>query len=231
LQKGGWWAPTYQSFEQFWNQILEKGGWWDPIYYFGEWENAFNTPSGRFEFYSQTLKGLRPKSTARGKDEGRGAGASQRGVEDTSLMPHYEPKPVSGEDREYPFFLNVYKLMTVTGGRNANQPWLTEIVGPHVKQRWSTWAEINPETARELGIADGDWIIVESPFGKIKVRAKLYPGAMPEVISIPFGLGRKSYGRWAKGIGANPHSLLSDRMEPLTGHPMKDLVRVRISKL
>jgi len=120
--------------------------------------------------------------------------------------------------------------MTVTGGRNANQPWLAEIVGPHVKQRWSTWAEMNPETASELGIADGDWITVESPFGSVKVRAKLYPGAMPEVISIPFGLGHQSHGRWAKGIGANPHSLLSDRKEPLTGHPMKDLVRVRISK-
>ncbi|NIS61720.1 MAG: molybdopterin-dependent oxidoreductase [Proteobacteria bacterium] len=231
LQKGGWWAPTYQSFEQFWDQALEKGGWWDPIYYFGEWENAFNTPSGRFEFYSQTLKGLGSGSVARDTDEGRRAGTGQGGAEDIGLMPHYEPKRVSGQDGEYPFFLNVYKLMTITGGRNANQPWLTEIVGPHVKQRWSTWAEINPEAASELGIGDGDWIMVESPFGKIKVRAKLYPGAMPEVVSIPFGLGRKSYGRWAKGIGANPHSLLSDRMEPLTGHPMKDLVRVRISKL
>jgi anaerobic selenocysteine-containing dehydrogenase len=231
LQKGGWWAPTYQSFEQFWNQMLEKGGWWDPIYYFGEWENTFNTPSRKFEFYSQTLAALRSRSTVKGKDEG-GAFKPKKGeAEEIPLMPHYEAHPVSGEDKEYPFLLNVYRLMTVTGGRNANQPWLAEIVGPHVKQRWSTWAEINPETARTLEIADGDWVTVESPFGTIKVRAKLYPGAMPDVVSIPFGLGRTSYGRWAKGIGANPHSLLSDRMEPLTGHPMKDLVRVRISKV
>jgi anaerobic selenocysteine-containing dehydrogenase len=231
LQKGGWWAPTYQSFEEFWNQILEKGGWWDPIYYFEEWENAFNTPSRKFEFYSQTLEDLWSKSGIKGKDEGKDFKSNKGEAQDITLMPHYEPQTVLGEDKQYPFFLNVYRLMTVTGGRNANQPWLAEIVGPHVKQRWSTWAEINPETAGALGIADGDRVMVESPFGTIKVRAKLYPGAMPKVISIPFGLGRTSYGRWAKGIGANPHSLLSDRMEPLTGHPMKDLVRVRISKV
>ena len=231
LQKGGWWAPTYQSFEEFWNQILEKGGWWDPIYYFGEWENTFNTPSRKFEFYSQTLEGLSSRSGVKGKDEGGDLRSRKGEVEDSPLIPHYEPQPVSGEDKRYPFSLNVYRLMTVTGGRNANQPWLAEIVGPHVKQRWSTWAEINPETAKALGIADGDWVMVESPFGRVKVRATLYPGAMPEVVSIPFGLGRTSYGRWAKGIGANPYSLLSDRMEPLTGHPMKDLVRVRISKV
>ncbi len=231
LQKGGWWAPTYQSFKEFWDQMQEKGGWWDPIYYFREWENAFGTPSGKFEFYSQTLEGLLSRLRLKTKGEGEGPRPSKGEGEDISLMPHYEPQPVLGEDNEYPLVLNVYRLMTVNGGRNANQPWLQEIVGPHVNQRWSTWVEINPETAEALGIADGEWVWVESPFGRVKVVTKFYPGAMPEVVNIPFGLGHQSYGRWAKGIGSNPQSLLSDRMEPLTGHPMKNLVRVRISKV
>ncbi len=229
LEKGGWWAPTYQSFEDFWNQMLEKGGWWDPIYYFTEWENAFRTPSGKFEFYSQTLEELLLKQRVTTKGEE----AETRPIksEDISLMPHYEPQPIFGDGEEYPFVLNVYRLMTVTGGRNANQPWLAEIVGPHVKARWSTWMEINPETAEALGLADGEWVWVESPFGRVKVITKFYPGAMPEVVNIPFGFGHQSYGRWAKGIGSNPHSLLSDEVEPLTGHPMKNLVRVKISKV
>ncbi len=32
-------------------------------------------------------------------------------------------------------------------------------------------AEINPETARQLGIADGEWVVIETPRGKIKQKA------------------------------------------------------------
>jgi len=35
------------------------GGWWDPPYAFGQWKKRFDTPSGRFEFFSQAIeKGL-----------------------------------------------------------------------------------------------------------------------------------------------------------------------------
>ena len=56
LQKGGWWAPSYKTFEEFWKLIQERGGWWDPLYDFGEWDRIFQTPSKKFQFYAQELR-------------------------------------------------------------------------------------------------------------------------------------------------------------------------------
>lgn len=120
--------------------------------------------------------------------------------------------------------------MALGGGGKANQPWLMEILGPHVHMRWDSWVEINPQTAQGLGVKDGDWVWVESPLGKIKVRAKLYPGAMPSVVNIPYGLGHKAYGRWAKGRGVNPNEVLISQHDPLGGPAAYGSTRVKVYK-
>jgi anaerobic selenocysteine-containing dehydrogenase len=90
--------------------------------------------------------------------------------------------------------------------------------------------EINPRTAKELEISDRDWVWVESNFGKIKVKARLYQGTVPNVVNIPFGMGHTSGGRWTNGLGANPYHLLGDDLDPLTGNPADRSVRVKIYK-
>jgi anaerobic selenocysteine-containing dehydrogenase len=34
--------------------------------------------------------------------------------------------------------------------------------------------QMHPETAKELGIEDGDWVWIESPRGKVKQKCKFY---------------------------------------------------------
>jgi anaerobic selenocysteine-containing dehydrogenase len=117
-------------------------------------------------------------------------------------------------------------------GENANQPWLQEIFGLHLFERWNTWAEINPQTGKELGISDGEMVWVESPHGKLKVKARLYKGTMPRVINIPLGLGHRSGGRWTAGLGENPNRLLAgDEMDPLTKYPIRGTTRVKVYKV
>lgn len=43
--------------------------------------------------------------------------------------------------------------------------------------------EIHPDTASSLGICDGDWVWVESPVARVKMRAKLFEGIMPDVVN------------------------------------------------
>ena len=142
-----------------------------------------------------------------------------------------ESPKFSDDSKEYPFSLHTFRTMSLTGSRNANQPWLQAMAGPHLSVRWETWVELNPHTARKLDIADGDWVWVESPAAKMKVIARLYKGAMPDVVSIPFGDGHRSGGRWATNLGENPYRLLKDDLDPITGYPIKGTTRVKVYKV
>jgi anaerobic selenocysteine-containing dehydrogenase len=43
--------------------------------------------------------------------------------------------------------------------------------------------EIHPETASSLGIDEGDWVWVESPTARVKMKAKLFDGIRPDVVN------------------------------------------------
>ena len=149
---------------------------------------------------------------------------------DKVFLPHFEKPRMIGDEKEYPFHLIPYVPMTAAEGRGANQPFLQEIYGPHLKERWNSWIEINPETAKTMGIKDGDLIWVESPVGKLKGKARLFPGTHPMSIHIPYGQGHKAYGRWAKGRGINPNDLLVREYDYLGGFASYFSTRVKIYK-
>jgi anaerobic selenocysteine-containing dehydrogenase len=221
-----------KDFDEFWKVLTERGGWWDPSYPFGEWRKKFNTPSGKFEFYSLTmeraLKELSKKSL-KGLDQIlQEMKVEARG--DKIFLPHFEKSRWVGGDKEFPFYLIHYKLMTTAEGRGANQPFLQEILGPHLKEKWDSWIEINPETAQKMGIKDGDLIWVESKAGKLRGKARLFSGTHPNSIHIPYGQGHKAYGRWAKGRGINPNDLLVREYDYLGGFVSYFSTRVKVYK-
>ena len=60
---------------------------------------------------------------------------------------------------------------------------------------------IHPDTAKARGIANGDWVIVESPHGHIKLKAEIFPGIRPDTLMALHGwwqkcdeLGKPGYG-------------------------------------
>ncbi|MFC2001061.1 molybdopterin-dependent oxidoreductase [Chloroflexota bacterium] len=143
------------------NNFKKKGIVTVPYTYKRYEKDGFVTPSGKVELYSQKLKDM-------GFDP----------------LPSYrEPteSPVSRPDlaREYP-------LIITTGGRVPvfrhsefrNEPRLREIV-PDLRMM------INPKTASDLGIKDGDQVVVESPRGSMEVTAYLTYGIDPRVVQVP----------------------------------------------
>lgn len=218
------------NFSHFWDELISQSVWSDAPYAFGQWGRVFNTASGKFEFFSQKLyeklDGLRGEQTW-------GEWLSELGIDasgDMAFMPHYESPRHIGGASEYPFFLNTYKLMTHAEGRGANTPWLQEKLGMHIKKSWDAWVEINPRVAERLGIEDDDWVWIESPIGKIKLRAVLYPGARPDTVNIPFEQGHKHYGRWAKERGENPNWVVANESDQLAGIAAWFSTRVKIYK-
>lgn len=112
-------------------------------------------------------------------------------------------------DERYPFYLHLFTPLAFMNEAAANLPFLQEIAGSAVHSPWNSWVEINPKSAKQLGIKDGDWVFIESPTNKIKTRARLFAGAMTDVLSVPLGEGHTALGRWAKNRGVNPHSLFN----------------------
>ena len=47
--------------------------------------------------------------------------------------------------------------------------------------------EIHPDTASSLKIKDGDWVWAESPYARVKMRAKPFDGIAPDVVSAQHG--------------------------------------------
>lgn len=232
----GLWASERGSirateFAHFWNELTSESVWHDAPYSFGQWGRVFNTPSGKFEFYSQSLRDrLEELRGEQSWDEWLNElGISARG--DAAFMPHFEPPRFVGDEDQYPFYLNTYKLMAHAEGRGANAPWLQEKLGLHVKRSWKVWVEINPESAARLGIANDDWVWVESPVGeRIKLQAVLYQGARPDMVNIPFEQGHRAYGRWAKDRGENPNWIIADEYDHLAGTSAWFATRVKVYK-
>ncbi len=113
---------------------------------------------------------------------------------------------------EYPFVLYPYESPTLTDGRGANRPWLQELPDPMTTAMWRTWVELNPETARLLGVRQDDVVRVVSPYGTVEAIVYVYPAIHPHVVAMPIGQGHTDYGRYAQGRGANPLALLGISM-------------------
>ena len=95
---------------------------------------------------------------------------------------------------------------------------------------WTNFIEINSQTAKKFDIKDGDLVLVESPFSKIRARARVFEGILPEVVAMAAGEGHYSCGRWAKNIGVNPNEIIGVDYDSLSGQSSFFSTRVRIYK-
>lgn len=221
-----------------WETFKELGVWFVPGYRFAKrgspkWlsevvgTDRLNTPrDGYFDLYSRELNCLLGKMK---KDELAALGITMTG--DGTSLPHYEATAFAGDEKEYPFALNIITLMSLgPKSEAANMPTLQEISGMTVGETWTSWLEMNPESARKLGLADKDRVKVESPFGKISTKVRFVAALHPDVVNLPFNQGHTAVGRFAKGRGVNGLELLNPASEPLTGLAAFTNTRVKVSR-
>jgi formate dehydrogenase major subunit len=83
--------------------------------------------------------------------------------------------------KEYPFLMTTgrnlyhYHTRTMTGKTAGNNQ-----KSPH------SYVEINPTTAKKLGIENDDWVVVSSPRGEVKTQAKITEIIGEQVVFMPF---------------------------------------------
>lgn len=124
---------------------------------------GFSTPTGKLELRSTILEKL-------GYDP---------------LPTYVEPKesPISRPDlaKEYP-------LMLITGGRFLPYFHSEHRQIPSIrKRRPYPLVQMNPKTARDLGIEDGDWVWIENMRGRVRMKCSYFEGIHPQVVHAEHG--------------------------------------------
>ena len=201
--------------------MLDQGGWWEENYTFENLEDHLNTPSGKLEFFSQALYNDTVKNPP---------GMNTVEQVEQKCMPHYESPRYQGDPELFPQVLIPFPTASLGSGGGANQPYLQEIFGGLQGTSGETWVEITPELAGRLGVTDHDLVWIESPRGKIQAQVKIYPGISPDVVHIPLGQGHKSYGRFARGRGSNPLTILERSFDHISGAQIMAGTRVKLYK-
>lgn len=115
-------------------------------------------------------------------------------------------------------------------GTGANKPWLQELPDAITTAVWDSWVEIHPDTAKKMGVKEGDFLSVESSYGKVEVQAYIYGGIRLDTVAIPIGLGHRSYGRYAQNRGVNPIEVLPNAMDEISGGFAWLSTKVKVSK-
>ena len=229
LQRQGYRAPEFSSFEEFWQALIGNGAWWEPIEPVERTHRRFLTRSGKFEFHSRELDARFKQAIS--TSAGGESILSMLGVPtdaDELSVPRLLLSRKNDIRKDHPFILQTYELLTIGNGIGANLPWLQESLAVHVKEAWDSWLEIHPETAHQMGIRDGDSVWVESPKNQVMVRARLYSGMRTGVVCMPVGQGHTASGRWAKDRGVDPSDLIVSVNDPGEGFGIREKTRVRI---
>ena len=153
------------------------------------------TPSGKLEFVSSVLEGCD--------------------------MPHHDSLPVYRDFRET-LPMDEYPLILCTGCRKPQlfhkrtyrMPWLNNLEESPV-------IELHPETAKKLGIADGEMVRVVTPIGALEMRLLHDTSGLPGVVHVYHGAKDKDI-----------NSLLDEKYyDPISGFPGYKSYCCRLEKL
>jgi thiosulfate reductase/polysulfide reductase chain A len=144
----------FDSYEKF---VHERRIHADPQQYRRYEKQGFGTPSGKVELYSTMLERL-----------------------GYPPMPVYEEPPES--PRKLPIVARQFPLILINGNfmpfhhSELRQIRLLRDLAP------DPLVEMNPDTARRLGIREGEWANIESKRGKIRMKVQYNIGLDPRVV-------------------------------------------------
>jgi anaerobic selenocysteine-containing dehydrogenase len=176
-----------------------------PLQYRKYEKSGFGTPTGKFELYSTTMKewGYDP------------------------LPGHVEPpeSPV-----RTPELYKEFPLILITG---AKQPMYMHSQSRQIdsirRLAPEPLLEIHPKTARPLGLKDGEFAWIETPRGRLRMKAHFSERIHEKVVAIPHGWWRPEEPGPAHGIFENCSNILTDEnpdlCDPTFGSsPLKGLL-------
>jgi len=150
---------TGLNFEQFCERSIIIG----EMRYRKYETEGFKTPTGKFEISSSIMETM-----------------------GLSSLPLFREPPLSPIST--PELANEFPLILISGTkiRNFFHSELRQVESLR-DGNIDPLVEIHPETASSLGIGEGDWVWIESPLSRVKMKAKLFEGIAPDVVNAQHG--------------------------------------------
>lgn len=242
------WDSTHKDYGKYgdrlngWSEFVEKGVWNSHRFKYGKKWGAFKTETGKFEFYSETLK---KALAAHAKKHATSVDAVLEATHYTArgelaYVPHSEPALRWGDDKEYPLIFFEHRSRLNREGRSANCTWYqAHKEADPGDENWDDVLKMNPVDAHKLGLKNRDMVKVSSPIGDITVRLKLWEGVRPGTVAKCFGQGHWAYGRVASldfqnriPRGGNNNTILPPEYDRLSGSTARHggVTRVRVER-
>ena len=185
-----------------WDTLTDEGFWMEADFSGATWSEAFETDSSKFEFNNTDIQAL----------------------------PAYKPVPAPGDDSFYPLLLIPYDTMRLASGYIGSPPFMVKALEATVLKGNDVLVEVNPATAKKLGLADGKYATLITPIGQARVKVHFFEGIMPGVIAIPRGLGHTAYDKFLADKGVNYNALSAVVQDPATGLDAAWGIRAKLGK-
>jgi len=114
----------------------------------------------------------------------------------------------------------------------ASSPFAVKTVSDKVLKGTDSFVEINPDTADELRLSQGDAVQITTPVGSATVKVNLFDGIMPGVVAMDRGVGHvMDENPYVGGKGVNVNELLGPVMDAISGLDAAWGIRAKISRV
>lgn len=151
--------------------------------------------------------------------------------EDYQPLPTNVIDPIHQEPEEYNLYAITFKDIQMNFGESLSNPWIKDIT---YRDPVHTGLLLNRATAEKMGFADGDIVLVESPYGKLYGRLRTTEAMHHETLGVSNSLSRtKNEARSVLMAGGHYNDMLPYDMQNTdgaTGQP-ETSCKVKITKL
>ncbi len=127
------------------------------------------------------------------------------------------PEIPAADTAEFPLTLIPYDTLRLANGAIGNPPFLTKIAAPNVLDGEMQFVEVNPETAKSMGLKEGQEVKLTTSMGEAVVQVNLYEGLKPGLVAMPTGLGHWAFDSYLANKGVNINRLIAAVDDPVSG--------------
>jgi anaerobic selenocysteine-containing dehydrogenase len=191
-----------ETLSDQWNTLTEKGFWVREATGSFMEPNGFATGSGKFEFMNDDLQAAYQADDI----------------------------PIEGDAQAFPLVLVPYDSIRLASGHIGNPPFMTKTISDDVLKGTESFVEVNPDTADQLGLKQGQRAILSSPRAEVAVRVNRKDGIMPGLVAMPRGLGHTAYNEYLADKGQNVNLLIGPVQDPVTGLDAAWGIRAKLAK-